>query len=104
MIIYVDIDETICTTPQSRDYSLATPIIENIERINKLHDEGHKIIYWTARGTSTGIDWRKITESQFRRWKVKYDKLELGKPMYDLFICDKATNSEIFFKEQLEGK
>ena len=99
MIIYVDIDETICETPQSRDYSLAVPIVENIEKINKLHDEGHEIVYWTARGSGSGIDWRELTESQFKKWNVKYDKLELGKPMYDLFICDKAKNSEVFFEE-----
>ena len=29
MIIYVDIDETICTSPESRDYALAEPIKEN---------------------------------------------------------------------------
>ena len=51
MVIYVDIDETICVSPESRDYSLATPIKENIEKINKLYDSGDTIVYWTARGT-----------------------------------------------------
>ena len=34
MIIYVDIDETICVLPEDRNYSLAAPIIENIEKKN----------------------------------------------------------------------
>ena len=51
MIIFIDIDETICDSPESRDYKDASPIEENIEKANKLYDSGHTIIYWTARGT-----------------------------------------------------
>ena len=98
MVIYVDIDETICVSPESRDYSLATPIKENIEKINKLYDSGDTIVYWTARGTGSGIDWRKVTEEQFIKWGVKHHDLKLGKPIYDLFIDDKNINSETFFK------
>ena len=58
MIIYVDIDETICVSPSSRDYSKAEPIIDRIKKINSLYDQGHEIVYWTARGTGSGIDWR----------------------------------------------
>ena len=54
MIIYVDIDETICDYPVKRDtskpgdYSTARPLKDNIAKINKLYDEGHEIIYYTA--------------------------------------------------------
>ena len=99
MIIYVDVDETICVTPSCRNYSLASPLKERIEKINKLYDEGNTIIYWTARGTTSGIDWRDVTEKQFKRWGVKYHDLKLGKPNYDLFIDDKNINSDTFFKE-----
>ena len=98
-IIYVDIDETICLTDESRDYSLSTPIVNNIKKVNELFDEGNTIIYWTARGTVTGIDWRSVTESQFEQWGVKYHDLKFGKPSYDLFIDDKNINSKDFFKE-----
>ena len=43
-VIYVDIDETICHRETSvdfgtvHDYTKAKPIIENIEKINKLYD------------------------------------------------------------------
>ena len=96
MIYYVDIDETICVSPESRDYSLAAPIKENIEKINKLYEE-NTIIYWTARGTGSGIDWSEITKKQFEEWGVKYHGIKFGKPIYDMFICDKAINSETFF-------
>jgi hypothetical protein len=99
MTIYVDIDETICTTPKDRDYNKSKPLYDRIEKINDLYNKGHTIIYWTARGTTTGIDWRKLTEQQLNKWLVKYHELHLGKPVYDLFIDDKNINSERFFNE-----
>ena len=99
MVIYVDIDETICKSPESRDYSLAIPMQERIEKINNLYDEGNTIVYWTARGTGSGIDWRQTTMEQFQRWGVKHHGLMMGKPVYDLFIDDKNINSDRFFKE-----
>ena len=98
MLIYVDIDETICESPEDRDYTKAQPIKERIEKINKLFDEGNTIVYWTARGTMTGIDWYQVTQKQFEIWGVKYHDLKMGKPAYDLFIDDKNINSEDFFK------
>lgn len=100
MIIFVDIDETICISPPSRDYTKAAPIEKNIKKINKMYDNGDKIVYWTARGTGSGIDWRTTTESQFEEWGVKYHELRLGKPIYDLFIDDKNINSERFFNKE----
>jgi hypothetical protein len=98
MIIYVDIDETICRSPKSGEYQYAVPLTSNIQKINEFYDAGNTIIYWTARGTGTGIDWREVTEKQFEKWGVKYHELKFGKPIYDLFIDDKNINSERFFK------
>ena len=104
MIIYVDIDETICyheedDTTKARDYHKAKPYKKRIEKINNLYDEGNKIVYWTARGSVTGLDWTDLTQSQLNEWKAKHHKLILGKPQYDLFIDDKNINSEDFFKD-----
>ena len=97
MTIYVDIDETICVTPPDRDYTKSTPIHKNIEKINNLYNEGHTIIYWTARGSGSGKDYTELTKDQLQQWQVKFHELKLGKPMYDLFICDKAVNSYDYF-------
>ena len=51
-VVLVDIDETICFYPGKRQYDLAEPDHTNIAKINKLYDEGWKVIYWTARGGS----------------------------------------------------
>lgn len=99
MILYFDIDETICITPENRDYASAVPIPERIQRVNGLFDSGeHTIVYWTARGSGSGKDWYDVTKNQLISWGAKHHELKLGKPMYDLFICDKAINSEQYFK------
>tara|TARA_R110000822_G_scaffold4046_7_gene17377 strand:+ start:1342 stop:1644 length:303 start_codon:yes stop_codon:yes gene_type:complete len=100
VIVYVDIDETICISPEDRDYNKAVPIEKNIKKINKMYDNGDRIVYWTARGTGSGIDWRTVTEGQFSKWGVRYHELHLGKPIYDLFIDDKNINSETFFNQE----
>ena len=69
--------------------------MENITKINKLYDEGHKITYYTARGTTTGINWFNVTKNQLNSWECKYHKLSVGeKPHYDLLICDKTKRIE----------
>jgi len=93
MVIYIDIDETICHSPNVPDYTISYPIVENIEKANALYDEGHTIVYWTARGTKTGIDWREQTENQLKEWGVKYHDLKFGQPNYDIFIDDKNMNA-----------
>jgi len=99
MLIYVDIDETICRYDGPREYPLALPVLENIKKINDLYDAGHIVVYWTARGTVSGIDWRELTEKQFKEWGVKCHELKLQKPAYDIFICDRAINSDDYFKD-----
>jgi len=99
-VIFVDIDETICfhdhdhTGPGTRDYNDMSPNYENIKKINKLYDDGHEIVYWTARGCKSGIDWYDFTEKQLDKWGVKYHKLKSDQPFYDLFVEDKSLRIE----------
>jgi len=98
MLIYVDIDETIADYQPGEDktaYENAAPIPMNIEKINKLYDEGNTIIYWTARGSVSKIDYYPLTKSQLDSWGCKYHELITGeKPPYDLIICDKSRRIE----------
>jgi hypothetical protein len=95
MIIYVDIDETICFYSGKRRYELAEPNYDNINKINKLHDEGHEIIYWTARGCRSKTDCSELTAQQLEEWGCKYKDLICNeKPEYDLLICDKTKRIE----------
>ena len=97
MIIFVDIDDTICNGGTPEDYSIAKPKLDRITKINKLFDSGDIIVYWTARGTKTGINWYQLTKNQLDSWGCKYSELRMGKPNYDLFIDDKNINSETYF-------
>ena len=63
-----------------------------IEQVNALYDEGHTINLFTARGTTTGIDWREVTAAQMKDWKVKFHELIMGKPHADVYVDDKAIN------------
>ena len=95
MIVYVDIDETICFYEGERQYPNAVPNMENIAKINKLYNEGHEIVYWTARGGHSGLDWTAFTRIQLENWGCRYTRIEKQKkPSYDLFICDKTKRIE----------
>jgi hypothetical protein len=91
MIIYIDIDDTICF--KSKDYSQAKPFYINIKKVNKLYHAGHTIVMWTARGTLTNKSWFATTYDQLKQWKVMFHELRMGKPAFDLFIDDRVLNS-----------
>ena len=98
MIIYVDIDGTICSQQTSTEYNLAEPDYCRIDKVNKLYDDGHTIHYWTARGARTGMDWMDVTKSQLKEWGCKYHDLTVGnKPHFDMYICDKSVNADDWF-------
>ena len=93
-----DIDGTICTT--DCHYEDAKPYKEVIEWINTKYDEGHHIQLFTSRGTSSGADWFDFTLKQIESWGVKYSRLKLGKPAYDLFVDDRAINNKDWYKKE----
>ena len=96
-----DLDGTICDTPirpidNKPIYAESTPFPFMVEQVNRLFDEGHKIIIMTARGRGSGIDWTQWTTKQLKMWGVKYHELEpmFHKPTADLFIDDKGISVE----------
>jgi hypothetical protein len=93
----IDIDGTICTNTYG-DYQNAEPYMDRIEYLNNLFDEGHEIHYWTARGSNSGVDWTFLTRQQIAKWQAKHTSVKVGKPAYDIWVDDKATNADIFFK------
>ena len=99
MRIFVDIDGTICNTKKINnewDYKNSTPIQSHIDKINKLYDKGNEIVYWTARGAESGIDWLEITADQLDSWGCQYHELICGedKGSFDMVIDDKAIRIE----------
>jgi len=88
----IDIDGTICS--QEKDYNNAKPFKKIIKKINKLYDEGHRIDFYTARGTETGIDWMHVTMNQLEKWGAKYHQLRMGKIPYDYIVDDRARRPD----------
>ena len=109
----VDIDITICTpgTCGNCVYEGSTPKRDRIAVINELYEDGHYIIYFTARamGRSSMLPHdeakekaeqllKPLTKCQLDIWGCKYHELIFGKPHADIFIDDKAMNSEDYFE------
>jgi len=104
----VDIDGTICTPGPTDDtrYTGATPIQDRIDKINKLYDDGHYIVYLTARGmgrhnnsrTIATHYFKELTLNQLEEWGCKFHELHLGKPSGDYYVDDKGINSDDFFR------
>jgi len=105
--IVIDIDDTICFT-RNRDFNNSRPNDEVIEKINKLYDEGWKIILFTARGDKScntleekELKYREITEAWLNKNGVKYHKLMFGKPNADYYVDDKNISIEEFVRKRL---
>jgi glycerol-3-phosphate cytidylyltransferase len=101
MIYCFDIDGTITET-QGNDYEGAIPNQLMIDKVNSLFEEGHRIIFFTARGGTSGIDWSEFTEKQLKGWGIKYHDLIMNqKPHFDLLIDDKCVNVEAWKKQNI---
>ena len=97
MRICFDLDETLCT---GKPYEEAEPILSSIEILNRLKEDGHIIIIYTARGM-TQYDgdqdlvlsqYGQLTKDQLNKWGINYDSLIFGKPSADIYVDDKALN------------
>tara|TARA_B100000700_G_C14911850_1_gene792664 strand:+ start:851 stop:1216 length:366 start_codon:yes stop_codon:yes gene_type:complete len=92
-----DLDGVLCKT-KSNFYKNSTPIKSAIKLVNKLYEKGNYILIYTSRYMGRSKDnptlakkrGYKLTYNQLKKWNVKYNKLLMGKPSYDLLIDDKS--------------
>lgn len=98
MVYIFDVDGTILTNVEDGDYRKSRPIPGRIERVNQLYESGNYIIYWTARGATTGRDWTQYTEQQLRGFGCRFNEFHTKKPHYHVWVDDKARNADDFFK------
>ncbi len=89
-----DIDGVIAKLRPDNDYSLSEPDTEMIAVINRLYDEGNRIVLHTARGYVTGRDWTELTKKRLAEWGLKYHELIFGKPNADFYIDDRSLPLE----------
>ena len=108
MTYVFDIDGTICKKLcelENQDYRDSTPYENRIAKVNNLYDQGHVIIYQTARGMGRSENnpqkaienFYSMTAEQLKKWGCKYHMLFLGKPAGDFYVDDKGINDEDFF-------
>ncbi len=99
MIVCFDIDGTICSNTEG-EYEKAEVRPEVVAILNRLYDEGNTIYLYTARGSTTGIDWRNLTEDQLKSWGVRFHRVFFGKPTADLYVDDKCVNVNDWLKKE----
>ena len=100
-----DLDGVICKNIEYKNsnlinYNKSKPIRPAVRAINKLYDDGHTIVIYTARGMTryngnisrVKNKLNKITTNSLKSWKLKYHKLVFGKIHYDFIIDDKSIN------------
>ena len=92
-----DIDNTICST-KGKNYKSSKPKLEAIKKINSKYDKGHKIIIFTGRYMGRNNDnpikaykqGYKFTLNQLKSWGLKFHRLHMGKPTFDISVDDKS--------------
>jgi len=90
-VIYVDIDGTLTKETEGwgeATYLNRTPRLDVINSINKMYEFGDKIVLWTSRFCED----KEITIKWLKIHGVKYHRLILEKPSFDLYICDRVLN------------
>ncbi len=88
MQIIIDLDGTICTEEKTYSRSMARPKAGAVFSINKLYDEGHTILIYSAR---TWMEY-EMTMDWLTKNGIKFNQLILGKPVGDIWIDDRAVN------------
>ena len=98
MQIIIDLDGTICTEEKTFDRCNAELLPKAKLSINKLYDEGHIIIIYSARGWAE----YEMTYKWLTNKGVKFHQLVLGKPIGDFWIDDRAISFKDWEKTMKE--
>lgn len=94
-----DLDGVICKTKKNF-YTNSKPIKPVINLINKLYEQNNYILIFTSRFMGRSNEnvrlanrkGYKFTKKQLNNWGLKYHRLKLGKPSYDIIIDDKSID------------
>jgi capsule biosynthesis phosphatase len=109
-LLVIDLDGTLTTDGEGRNYYEADPNLEMIDKVNSLWLSGDwHVTIFTARGMQEfrgdvkriEAKYRIPTESWLSRYKVCYDKLLFGKPSADMYVDDKNRSIDDFIQADL---
>ena len=88
--IFVDLDGVICTEERTFERALARQIDGAREALEQLRAAGHTIVIYTARGWAE----YRMTRAWLDEHGIPYDALQMGKPIADVWIDDRAIRFE----------
>ncbi len=86
MVVFVDMDGTICTELPPAQRPQAQPIEGALEAVNGMVAAGHTIVIWTGRGWHEYVQTKKWLDDH----GFKYAQLLMGKPIANVIIDDRA--------------
>ncbi len=100
---FIDIDKTLADT-EGTDYENSRPRLAAIDKVNQLYAAGNRIVIWTSRGMAAhekgDLDecnrLHLLTMKQLKSWGLKFHKLRVDKPIFDVLVDDKAINARDF--------
>lgn len=87
----IDFDGTLTMGEYTDD---PLPVLNIIDKVNTIHNQGHVIIIWTARQWSFAI---KLV-SWLIKWDVPFHGIMMGKGGSDYYVDDKMLSIEQFGK------
>ncbi|MGE4158107.1 MAG: hypothetical protein AB7F75_03295 [Planctomycetota bacterium] len=100
----VDVDGLLAELVPGNDYSKSRPLKENVAKLQKLYDAGHKIVLFTARGSGSGRDWSEATRKQMKEWGIPHHDLRFGKPAADWYIDDRLISLDDAVKLEVSSE
>jgi capsule biosynthesis phosphatase len=109
-IFCFELDNTLFTNPQiENDYTTVKPILENINVLKYIKNNGHKIIIHTSRNLNNlnnlkkniKINIGKITFETLEKYEIPFDEIYFGKPNADFYIDSRNISSYSNLEKEL---
>ena len=94
MQLIIDLDGTICSEEKTFSRGMAKPLVGAKKTLDKLKEQGHTIIIYSARSWNE----YEMTIKWLNDNQIPYDQVILGKPVGDYWIDDRAVNFKSWSK------
>jgi uncharacterized HAD superfamily protein len=94
----IDLDGVVCSEEKTFDRPLARVLPGAVEFIKTARQNGNLVVIWTARG------WEqyKMTVDWLQKNDIEFDQLVMGKPIFDVYIDDRAIGHENWLNTQAQ--
>jgi len=86
----VDFDDTLARNSGHPDFTPTEPILENLTKLDQVHEAGYKVIIHTARPWAD----YELVEKWLEEYNVEYKSIVMGKLLVHRYVDDKAINAD----------